>query len=62
MMPEYGLDSEYKLVTSSTAAMLATLQSKIDKEEDVVVTLWRPFWAERRLPDQGSQGSEGRNG
>ena len=50
MMPEYGLDSEYKLVTSSTAAMLATLQSKIDKEEDVVVTLWRPFWANDAYP------------
>ncbi|KAM9862521.1 glycine betaine ABC transporter substrate-binding protein [Leucobacter sp. BZR 635] len=50
MMPEYGLDSEYKLVTSSTAAMLATLQEKIDKEEDVVVTLWRPFWANDAYP------------
>lgn len=50
MMPEYGLDGEYKLVTSSTAAMLATLQSKIDKEEDVVVTLWRPFWANAAFP------------
>ncbi|KIP53475.1 glycine betaine ABC transporter substrate-binding protein [Leucobacter komagatae] len=50
MMPEYGLDSEYKLVTSSTAAMLATLQDKVDKEEDVVVTLWRPFWANDAYP------------
>lgn len=50
MMPEYGLDGDYELVTSSTAAMLATLQSKIDKEEPIVVTLWRPFWANAAFP------------
>ena len=50
MMPEYGLDKEYELVTSSTGAMLATLQSKINAEEDVVVTLWRPFWANAAFP------------
>lgn len=50
MMPEYGLDSEYELVTSSTAAMLATLQEKVDKQEDIVVTLWRPFWANDAFP------------
>lgn len=41
----YGLGSEYELVTSNTAAMLTTLGDRIDREEDVVVTLWRPFWA-----------------
>ena len=45
MMPAYGLDGEYTLETSSTAAMLTVLGEAIDKEEDVVVTLWRPFWA-----------------
>lgn len=45
MIPEYGLEDEYELVTSSTATMLTTLQNKIDAKEDVVVTLWRPFWA-----------------
>ncbi|PRI12101.1 glycine betaine ABC transporter substrate-binding protein [Leucobacter massiliensis] len=49
-MPEYGLDGDYELVTSSTATMLATLQDKIDREEDVVVTLWRPFWANDAFP------------
>nr|WP_125099255.1 glycine betaine ABC transporter substrate-binding protein [Leucobacter chromiireducens] len=50
VMPEYGLDSEYELVTSSTATMLATLGDKIDQQEDVVVTLWRPFWANDAFP------------
>ena len=50
MIPAYELADEYELVTSSTSAMLATLQQKIDKQEDVVVTLWRPFWANDAFP------------
>jgi glycine betaine/proline transport system substrate-binding protein len=50
MMPEYGLDGEYELVTSSTAAMLTELKSATDKNEDIVVTLWRPFWANDAFP------------
>lgn len=45
MIPEYGLDGEYELVTSSTAAMLTELGNATDAEKDIVVTLWRPFWA-----------------
>lgn len=45
MLPGYGLDSEYELVTSSTAAMLTELDNAIKSQEDIVVTLWRPFWA-----------------
>lgn len=45
MMPAYGLDGSYELVTSSTSAMLTELGNAIDKQEDIVVTLWRPFYA-----------------
>lgn len=45
MMPAYGLEDSYTLLTSSTATMLTALGDAIDKEEDIVVTLWRPFWA-----------------
>ncbi len=45
MMPAYGLDEDFELVTSSTAGMLATLDTAVAAEEDIVVTLWRPFWA-----------------
>ncbi|MGM7679085.1 glycine betaine ABC transporter substrate-binding protein [Microbacterium sp. A94] len=45
MIPAYELEDEYTLETSSTAAMLTVLGEAIDNEEDVVVTLWRPFWA-----------------
>jgi glycine betaine/proline transport system substrate-binding protein len=50
MMPAYGLDGEYQLVTSSTAAMLTELKSATEKHEDIVVTLWRPFWANDAFP------------
>lgn len=45
MIPEYGLDGTYELKTSSTAAMLTELDSAIAAERDIVVTSWRPFWA-----------------
>lgn len=50
MMPEYGLDGEYELVTSSTAAMLTELKTATDAQEEIVVTLWRPFWANDAFP------------
>ena len=45
MIPAYELGDEYELVTSSTAAMLAELDSKLAAGENVAVTLWRPHWA-----------------
>ena len=45
VMPTYELDGDYELVTSSTSAMLTELESAIEDEEDIVVTLWQPFWA-----------------
>ncbi|WP_139017548.1 glycine betaine ABC transporter substrate-binding protein [Brachybacterium squillarum] len=50
VMPEYELEGDYELVTSSTAAMLTELESAVDAEEDIVVTLWRPFWANSAFP------------
>ncbi|MDN5744382.1 MAG: glycine betaine ABC transporter substrate-binding protein [Nocardioidaceae bacterium] len=44
VMPEYGLD-DYDLKTSSTQGMLTELGNAIDNKKDIVVTLWRPFWA-----------------
>ena len=59
----YGLEDEgYTLATSSTPAMLAELENAIDNQEDIVVTLWSPFWANsqydiKRLEDpEGSMG------
>ncbi|MFI8633134.1 glycine betaine ABC transporter substrate-binding protein [Microbacterium sp. NPDC077663] len=48
MIPEYGLSDSYQLVTSSTAAMLTELDSAEAAQRDIVVTSWRPFWANDR--------------
>jgi glycine betaine/proline transport system substrate-binding protein len=50
VIPEYGLGDDYKLVESSTTAMLAELKDAVSNEEDIVVTLWRPFWANSEFP------------
>jgi glycine betaine/proline transport system substrate-binding protein len=59
VMPTYELDGEYQLVESSTTAMLAELQSAVDSEEDIVVTLWRPFWANSEFPVKDLEDPEG---
>lgn len=58
VMPTYGLD-DYTLVKSSTTAMLAELEAAIDKQEDIVVTLWRPFWANSTYPVKDLEDPEG---
>jgi glycine betaine/proline transport system substrate-binding protein len=50
VIPEYNLGEDYKLVESSTTAMLAELKDAVSNEEDIVVTLWRPFWANSEFP------------
>ncbi|MTE23728.1 glycine betaine ABC transporter substrate-binding protein [Microbacterium sp. ZXX196] len=61
-MPAYGLDGEYELLTSSTAAMLTELETAIDNEEDIVVTLWRPFWANDAFDIKDLEDPEGAMG
>ncbi|SOC49440.1 glycine betaine/proline transport system substrate-binding protein [Blastococcus aggregatus] len=58
VIPAYGL-TDYQLVESSTTAMLAELQSAVDAEEDIVVTLWRPFWANSEFPMKDLADPEG---
>ncbi|MFI9204483.1 ABC transporter permease/substrate binding protein [Streptomyces sp. NPDC053048] len=45
VLKEYGLEGEYKVVSSSTSTMLADLERAIKKKEPVVTTLWSPHWA-----------------
>ena len=62
MLEETGLNSEYELVTSSTAAMLTELKTATDKKEDIVVTLWRPFWANDAFPVKDLEDPKGAMG
>ncbi|MET7734215.1 ABC transporter permease/substrate binding protein [Streptomyces sp. NPDC005402] len=63
VLKAYGLDKEYKVVDSSTPAMLAELKRAYAKKAPVVVTLWSPHWAYndydlKKLKDpQGAWGS-----
>lgn len=50
VFPAYNLGSSFQLVESSTTAMLAELKSAIDKKQPIVVTLWRPYWANNSFP------------
>ena len=45
VMPHYGLDDDFELKLSSTSAMIGDLENALDNEEEIVVTLWTPFWA-----------------
>lgn len=60
VIPTYGLDEAgYTLATSSTTAMLAELESAVSAEEPIVVTLWRPFWANAEYPVKDLEDPEG---
>jgi glycine betaine/proline transport system substrate-binding protein len=59
VFPAYGLDQYFTLVESSTTAMLAELQKATDNEEPIVVTLWRPFWANNKFPVKDLEDPEG---
>nr|WP_180218038.1 ABC transporter permease/substrate binding protein [Streptomyces albus] len=45
VLKDYGLEGEYKVVSSSTSSMLSELKRSLQKKEPVVVTLWSPHWA-----------------
>lgn len=63
VIPTYGLEEAgLTLVESSTTAMLAELKTAIDNEEDIVVTLWRPFWANSSFPVKDLEDPEGAMG
>lgn len=59
VMPAYGLEDDFQLVESSTTAMLAQLKKATDAEKDIVVTLWRPFWANSAFPVKDLEDPEG---
>ena len=49
MMETYGL-SDWKLQTSSTSGMLASLEKATKAKKPLIVDLWRPHWAYTAYP------------
>jgi glycine betaine/proline transport system substrate-binding protein len=49
VLPGYGL-GDYKLLESSTAAMLAELNRSVQSNQPIVVSLWKPHWAYTNFP------------
>jgi ABC-type proline/glycine betaine transport system substrate-binding protein len=43
-LKEYGLDGQWQLVESSSAAMAQELQKAYDAKQPIVVTGWTPHW------------------
>ncbi|GLW66134.1 hypothetical protein Arub01_43780 [Actinomadura rubrobrunea] len=62
MLPAYGLQDEYEVTTSSTAAMLSELKKAIDAKKDIIVTLWRPHWAYAKFPIRDLEDPKGAMG
>ncbi|WP_067486324.1 ABC transporter permease/substrate binding protein [Actinomadura hibisca] len=50
VMPAYGLTGKFKLLQSSTPAMLAELTRAANAKQPIVVTLWKPHWAYTKFP------------
>ncbi|MGW2094120.1 glycine betaine ABC transporter substrate-binding protein [Promicromonospora sukumoe] len=60
VLPQYGLDEDgWELQTSSTPAMLNALDEAVQAQEDIVVTLWRPFWANNTFPVRDLEDPQG---
>lgn len=47
--PGYGIE-DYKIVASSTPAMIASMEQAIKEKQPIVVTLWQPHWAFTKYP------------
>lgn len=58
--PAYGLkEAGYTLKPSSTTAMLASLDDAIKSKEDILVTMWTPFWPNGVYPLKQLKDPEG---
>lgn len=45
VMPHYGLDEDFELQLSSASGMVSQLEEAIENNDEIVVTLWTPYWA-----------------
>ncbi|MDN5762261.1 MAG: glycine betaine ABC transporter substrate-binding protein [Microlunatus sp.] len=49
VIPAYGL-TDFNLVLSTTDSMIKKLREATEAKQPIVVTLWRPFWANDAFP------------
>lgn len=62
VMPGYGLDEKWNLKESSGGAMASALESAIDDEAPIVVTLWEPHWTYNKFDLKKLDDPEGKFG
>lgn len=62
VFPAYGLDEGFELQLSSTAAMLTELEKATEAQEPIVVTMWKPFWANLTYPIRALEDPKGAYG
>lgn len=58
VIPGYGLQ-DMNFVTSSTAAMLSTLEGATHQGKNIAVSLWEPHWAYLEYPIKNLEDPEG---
>lgn len=59
VMPAYGLDKDFELQLSSTPAMLTALEKATKAKEPIVITMWKPFWANLTFPIKALEDPKG---
>jgi glycine betaine/proline transport system substrate-binding protein len=63
VMPAYGLEEAgFELQVSDATSMLAALGEAIDNEEDIVVTMWSPYWPNAAYPIKPIEDPQGAYG
>ncbi|HET6637025.1 MAG TPA: ABC transporter permease/substrate binding protein [Streptomyces sp.] len=50
VLKEYGLQNEYKVVSSSTGAMISEIDRSVKQKEPVLATTWSPHWVYTKYP------------
>ncbi|MGW7515408.1 ABC transporter permease/substrate binding protein [Streptomyces sp. NPDC054796] len=50
VLKDYGLDKEYKVVSSSTSSMLSEVDRSVKQKKPVLAVTWSPHWVYSKYP------------
>ncbi|MFG7944151.1 ABC transporter permease/substrate binding protein [Streptomyces cacaoi] len=50
VLKDYGLDKEYKVVSSSTSSMLSAIDRSVKQKKPILTTTWSPHWVYSKYP------------